>query len=76
MSMKFVGFMFSNRALPSVCEEQPIALAIAWVVWGFQRAPMANKSIRCNPFWLLEALFGGDRYLVGALSPSLVGTFV
>ena len=30
-----LGAILYNRALQSVCGEQPIAVAINWVVWGF-----------------------------------------
>ena len=69
-------------ALPSVCGEQPIALVNPVVVvvfffgGGFHGTPLADNSTSCNPFPALGTSFGGERWLVGALSPSLFGDFI
>jgi hypothetical protein len=49
---------FSNRDLPSVGREQPVALATAWIIWGFPWGPFANDSVRCNLFLALEVSLG------------------
>lgn len=33
-STSYVGVLFNNGTLPSVCGEYPIVLATIWVVWG------------------------------------------
>ena len=67
--MSCAGVVCSNRALASVCGEHPIALATGWVVWGSHGIPVANKSIRCDSFPVLEALFGDEKCPAGALAP-------
>lgn len=34
--MSYIDVIFSNGDLPSDHREQPVILATAWIVWGFQ----------------------------------------
>lgn len=45
----------ATGALMSVCGEQPIVLAIAWVVWDFYGTPFVNNRNGCDLVPLLEA---------------------
>lgn len=64
----FVGVFFSNVTLLSVFREQPIVLAIAWVVWEFPWDTLAKNPIRYNPNSVLEASLIKS-YPFGDLSP-------
>ena len=48
-SMNYIRLVFSNRDLPWICGELPIASAIACVVWGSHGIPLAKNSIRYKP---------------------------
>ena len=61
--MSCVGAVFSNGDLLSVCEEQPIVLATAWVIWGFPLAPLASNSIGYNLLTELLCLVTRDGQL-------------
>lgn len=53
------------------------SLGNSLVFWGdFLWVPLANNSIRHNPFPGLEVLFGDEWYLVGALSFPLFGDWI
>lgn len=51
--MTYISTVFSNRALPSSCGEQIVALAIVWFVLEFPWSPLANNSIECYPITVL-----------------------
>jgi hypothetical protein len=69
--LNFSVFQELYRALPSVCGEQAVALATVGIVCGFHRVPLANNSIRYNPFPELEASYNDERCPTEASSPPL-----
>lgn len=50
------SIFFRNGTLLSVCGEEPIDLAAAWLFLDSQGTPLAN-SIRCNPFSIVKTSF-------------------
>lgn len=63
-----------NRALLTVRAEQTLAVATAWVVWGFLQEPLGSQTEfdatqGCN--WKLHLVMA-----IGALSPPLLGNFI
>ena len=71
-----VGVVVSKGVLLSVCIEQPIVLAINWVVWDFYGNHLANNSVICDPILVQETSFGDKRWAVGVLSSLLFGSFI
>lgn len=64
-SLRYVSFVFKNRALPSVGGKQSLALFIFGVVWSFQGEFLADNSISCNPLLALEVLLRCTRCVAG-----------
>lgn len=74
--MRCVHVIFSNRALPTVCREQPRASETPCLRIGrgrFLWVALTNKLIKFNPFLVQEASFSKQRYLVEVLPPQLFG---
>lgn len=65
-SLSCEGALFRIRDL--ICGEQQMALILAWVVWGFHGAPLANNSLRCNPFLVQRFDLTARYYPIGTLS--------
>lgn len=65
--------LLSKRILLSVSGELPIALAVAWVVWGVLMGSFLSRTQLCNSLSVLETSFGDKRCSAGALSPLLFG---
>jgi hypothetical protein len=71
--MTCVDIVFSHRV---VWGEQPIALETVWLFEVFYGISLANNSIRCYTFSVIETSFGDKKYLVGALTPPLFDDFI
>lgn len=67
--MRYVGVVFHNRALQSVCVKQSIYLGNSVSFEGvFHGNSSGNYSTRCNQLLTLEVTLGGERCLGGELS--------
>jgi hypothetical protein len=60
--VSFIGGVFSNKALPSVCREETVTLETAWVVWRFPWGPLrifTSRAVVAHTFnpstWEAEA---------------------
>lgn len=41
--MEYVKYCLHNKALPSICGEQPVALAITWNIWQYLQGPFGQQ---------------------------------
>jgi hypothetical protein len=60
--------------LITVSKEQPIILAVSWIVWDFHVIPLASNSTQCNPVPFLG--FSDMKWPVETLYPPSSGDFL